>query len=163
MQNEREFAKVNRRAILALATLPLLGIHKPSYAMTEAEELVKLQAEASRIQEIFDVQKAANANLPSLKDGLKAAKLSKSASTMDEIEDTPALAAGKGGVDSKNVVLVRGPKKKKRKQHPPTHTHIHTYVSVNNFGMSYLQVVQTLMESLKKEGDKGMEVLLPIY
>jgi hypothetical protein len=126
MKNEREFAKVNRRAILALATLPLLGIHKPSYAMTEAEELVKLQAEASRIQEIFDVQKAANANLPSLKDGLKAAKLAKSASTMDEIEDTPALA------------------------------------SVNNFGMSYLQVVQTLMESLKKEGDKGMEVLLLI-
>jgi uncharacterized protein (DUF302 family) len=28
--------------------------------------------------------------------------------------------------------------------------------------MSYLQVVQTLMESLKKEGDKGMEVLLLI-
>jgi hypothetical protein len=131
MKNEREFAKVNRRAILALATLPLLGIHKPSYAMTEAEELVKLQAEASRIQEIFDVQKAANANLPSLKDGLKAAKLAKSASTMDEIEDTPALAAGNGGVDSKNVVMVRFLNHQRKiyilhtNTHPPTQTHTH--------------------------------------
>ena len=152
MKNEREFAKMNRRAILALATLPLLGIHTPSYAMTEAEELEKLQAEASRIQEIFDVQKAANANLPSLKDGLKAAKLAKSASTMGEIEDAPALAAGKGGVDSKNVVMVRGLKntenlntEKKEDiniapKHPPsrTNTHANTYVSVNNCGMSYL-------------------------
>jgi hypothetical protein len=131
MKNEREFAKVNRRAILALATLPLLGTHKPSYAMTEAEELVKLQAEASRIQEIFDVQKAANANLPSLKDGLKATKLAKSASTMDEIENTPALAAGKGGVDSKNVVMVRGLKHHHMEdlniayKHPRTQTHKH--------------------------------------
>ena len=73
MKSDRGDGKVNRRVVLALATLPLLGLRKAE-AMTDAEEIVKLQAEAARIQEIFDVQKAASANLPSLKDSLKVAK-----------------------------------------------------------------------------------------
>ena len=74
MKTDHGEGKVNRRVVLALASLPLLGLRKAE-AMTEAEEMAKLQAEAARIQEIFDVQKAASSNLPSLKDSLKAAKL----------------------------------------------------------------------------------------
>jgi hypothetical protein len=74
MKGERGDSKVNRRVVLALASLPLLGLRKAE-AMTEAEEIAKLQAEAARIQEIFDVQKAAQSSLPSLKDSIKAAKL----------------------------------------------------------------------------------------
>jgi hypothetical protein len=73
MKSDRGDGKVNRRVVLAIATLPLLGLRKAE-AMTEAEEIAKLQAEAARIQEIFDVQKAASASLPSLKDSLKVAK-----------------------------------------------------------------------------------------
>jgi hypothetical protein len=90
MKNERGDGKVNRRAVLALSiALPLLR-GKDAVAMTEADELVKLQAEAARIQEIFDVQKEANSNLPSLKDNLMAAKNSAPAPGGDE----PAVATG---------------------------------------------------------------------
>lgn len=82
MKGARGDGKVNRRVVLALTTLPLLGIRKAG-AMTEAEEIAKLQAEAARIQEIFDVQKEAALSLPSLKDGLKAAK-SAPAPTLEE-------------------------------------------------------------------------------
>lgn len=82
MKGARGDGKVNRRVILALTTLPLLGIRKAG-AMTEAEEIAKLQAEAARIQEIFDVQKEAARSLPSLKDSLKAAK-SAPAPTLEE-------------------------------------------------------------------------------
>ena len=74
MKSERGDGKVNRRVALALVSLPLLGLRKAE-AMTEAEEIAKLQKEAARIQEIFDVQKAAQSNLPSLKDSLKAARV----------------------------------------------------------------------------------------
>ena len=102
MRNDRGEGKVNRRVVLALASLPLFGLRKAS-AMTEAEELVKLQAEAARIQEIFDVQKAANANLPSLKDSLKA---SKSSSPDDKIVRS-STKAEEVAVDTTNVQEVR--------------------------------------------------------
>lgn len=66
---------VGRRAVLALAALPALGLRRASAAApSEAAELQRLRDEAARIQEIFDVQKELNSNMPSLKDGLKAAK-----------------------------------------------------------------------------------------
>ena len=69
--------KVGRRASLALAAFGMMGLRsKPAAAMTEAEEIAKLQKEASRIQEIIDVQKEAVQALPSLKDSIKAAKSS---------------------------------------------------------------------------------------
>jgi len=67
MKYDHGDGKVNRRYILALSSLPLLGLRKAE-AMTEAEELAKLQVEAARIQEIINVQKAGNSNLPSLRD-----------------------------------------------------------------------------------------------
>ena len=94
MKGERGDGKVNRRVVLALASLPLLGVRKAE-AMTEAEELAKLQAEASRIQEIFDVQKAANANLPSLKDSIKAAK---SAASSEQVAERPPKDEDPAGI-----------------------------------------------------------------
>lgn len=92
MKNERGDGKVNRRAILALGVAIPLFRGKDAVAMTEAEELAKLRAEASRIQEIFDVQKAANSNLPSLKDSLKLTKVTKSAPASGA--DEPVVATG---------------------------------------------------------------------
>ena len=65
--------KVGRRAVLALAALPALGHRCASAASapSESAEMARLQAEAARIQEIFDVQKELNSALPSLGDGLK--------------------------------------------------------------------------------------------
>lgn len=97
---------VNRRAVLALAAFSTLGLRQASAAtMTEAEELAKLQAEAARIQEIFDVQKELNANLPSLKDGLKAAKAPPSA-TDDRVAVRCAAEGSQGPVDAKNLLSV---------------------------------------------------------
>jgi len=98
MKTDHGEGKVNRRVVLALASLPLLGLRKAE-AMTEAEEMAKLQAEAARIQEIFDVQKAASSNLPSLKDSLKAAKL---AGPIDK-DDSPAVVKADPKVDMDNV------------------------------------------------------------
>ena len=79
---------MNRRAILALGVaIPLLR-GKDAVAITEAEKL----AEPSRIQEIFDVQKAANSNLPLLKDSLQLAKVTKS--TKYSGVDKSAFATG---------------------------------------------------------------------
>lgn len=102
MRNDRGEGKINRRVVLALASLPLFGLRKAS-AMTEVEELVKLQAEAARIQEIFDVQKAANSNLPSLKDSLKASKLS----SPDDNLVRSSTKADEMAVDTTNVQQVR--------------------------------------------------------
>jgi len=98
MKSDRGDGKVNRRVALALASLPLLGLRKAE-AMTEAEEIAKLQKEAARIQEIFDVQKAAQSNLPSLKDSLKAARV---AGPIDK-DDSPFVAKADPKVDKENV------------------------------------------------------------
>jgi len=72
-------APVNRRRIVqaliaqALIALPLVGLRTDASAatITESEELAKLQAEAARMQQFFDVQKEHNSNMPSLKEGMK--------------------------------------------------------------------------------------------
>ena len=97
MKGDRGDGKVNRRVVLALASLPLLGVHKAE-AMSEAEEIAKLQLEASRIQEIFDVQKAANSNLPSLKDSLKAAKAAKPAPPSEQVAERPPKSEDPAGI-----------------------------------------------------------------
>ena len=85
--------KVGRRASLALAAFGMMGLRsKPAVAMTEAEEIAKLQKEASRIQEIIDVQKEAVQALPSLKDSIKAAK-SSSATASTTKDGEPAVLA----------------------------------------------------------------------
>ena len=98
---------VNRRAALMLAAaLPLLGLRKASAAtLTEADEIAKLQAEASRIQEIFDVQKSMNNKIPSLKDGLQVAKAAPPAPADSKVAAV-SKAAGVAAVDMKDVVAV---------------------------------------------------------
>ncbi len=103
MKGDRGNGKVNRRVVLALASIPLLGLHKAE-AMTEAEELAKLQLEASRIQEIFDVQKAANSNLPSLKDSLKAAKI---APPGEQVAGRPTKSEDPAGIFVLRLLLRR--------------------------------------------------------
>jgi hypothetical protein len=86
---------VKRRVALALAALPVFGLRKASAAsLTEAEELSRLKAEAARIQEIFDIQKELNSDLPTLKKSVKAVAA----------KDAPA--PGSDSVDAKNLVAV---------------------------------------------------------
>jgi len=97
---------VGRRAVLALAALPALGLRRASAAApSEAAELQRLRDEAARIQEIFDVQKELNSNMPSLKDGLKAAK-----GAGADVEQTRVARAADSvpgtTVDMQNVVAV---------------------------------------------------------
>jgi len=101
MKYDRGDGKVNRRVILALSSLPLLGLRKAE-AMTEAEELAKLQVEAARIQEIIDVQKAGNSNLPSLRDSQKFVK--SAPKLIDEI--SPVTVSGNIKTDMTNVQQV---------------------------------------------------------
>jgi len=92
---------VNRRVALAVAVLPVLGLRKASAApMTEAEELSRLKAEAARIQEIFDIQKELNSDLPTLKKSLAAAPADA------QVTANGAPAPGSDSVDAKNLVAV---------------------------------------------------------
>jgi len=101
MKYDHGDGKVNRRYILALSSLPLLGLRKAE-AMTEAEELAKLQVEAARIQEIINVQKAGSSNLPSLRDS---SQLVKSAPKLiDKV--SPVIVSGKITTDMTNVQQV---------------------------------------------------------
>ena len=98
--------KVGRRAVLALAALPALGLRRASAASapSEAAEMARLQAEAARIQEIFDVQKELNSALPSLKDGLKATKAGDTSQQQTRV--ARAADSVSGPVDMQNVVAV---------------------------------------------------------
>ena len=97
---------VGRRAVLTLTLAGALGLRqRPASAatMTEEEELKKLQAEAARIQEIFDVQKELNSNLPSLKDSLQSRKAA--VSEQDAVA-TRKASPGDEVVDAKNLMAV---------------------------------------------------------
>ena len=90
--------------MLALAALPALGLRRASAASapSESAEMARLQAEAARIQEIFDVQKELNSALPSLGDGLKATK----AGASQQTRVARAADSVSGPVDMQNVVAV---------------------------------------------------------
>lgn len=136
----RSDGSVNRRVVLALAAIPLLGLRKASAAtLTEAEEIAKLQAEAARIQEIFDVQKTVNSNMPSLKDGLKAAKAPPAAAhriVFDRSLSTPR------SIDSQ-VAAVSEVKSTEK-------------VDMKNV----VAVIDKMMGSLKQDGEGGMRTVL---
>jgi len=105
--NANKGVMVNRRVALALAAVPLFGLRKASAApMTEAEEVAKLQAEAARIQEIFDIQKELNSDLPTLKNSLKARKAAATPQPQVVAKGASAPAAGSDAVDSKDLVAV---------------------------------------------------------
>lgn len=94
-----------RRAVLALAAAGALGLRRPApaAAATEAEDIARLQAEAARIQEIFDVQKELNADMPTLKDGIKKMNAAKAGNEDDKVAKAPA---GAEPVDGSNIVKV---------------------------------------------------------
>ena len=172
MKSDRGDGKVNRRFVLALATLPVLGLRKAE-AMTEAEEIAKLQAEAARIQEIFDVQKAASANLPSLKDSLKVAK--SAVSSEEQVAKGPLKSEDPAGT---LVLCARGGQcvgsepRKRAVCLPQTSKGIATFSEESADKSCVLlrwaatdmkdvqKVVAKLMTSLQTEGEKGMVVVL---
>ena len=88
---------------MALAAAGALGLRRPApaAAATEAEDIARLQAEAARIQEIFDVQKELNADMPTLKDGIKKMNAAKAGNQDDKVAKAPA---GAEPVDGSNIV-----------------------------------------------------------
>ncbi|EKX49262.1 hypothetical protein GUITHDRAFT_104790 [Guillardia theta CCMP2712] len=64
---------------------------RPASALTEAEEFEKLQRRAAELREIFESQKAANSNLPTLQDSVARDKVAKGQVSGSKPEESKLL------------------------------------------------------------------------
>eukprot|EP00960_Hanusia_phi_P036148 752167-Hanusia_phi.AAC.2 len=90
-QGHRGFSLPRRVFLLTTAfAIPSLLL-RPASALTEAEEFEKLQRRAAELKEIFESQKAANSNLPTLRDSVAKDKVAKSQDKGGGEPDAPKL------------------------------------------------------------------------